>query len=156
MHRDLGSDGCRNVRDLAGLPLAGGGTTTFGRVIRSDNPSRLTALGWEALRAHGIGTVVTLRTIDAVDPDPDLAVVPPGIVVERVNLEDATDPEFRRRCVDTKLWATPLEWAEMPALAPIAAPLPSPLSPGPGPVESSSHAESAGTGPVSSHSSSSH
>lgn len=93
--------------------MAGGGTTPFGRVIRSDNPARLTAAGWDALHSHGVDTVVTLRTIGTEDPDPDPAMVPPGVVVERVNLEDATDPEFRRRCVDTQSWATPLQWAEM-------------------------------------------
>lgn len=113
MVRDLSWDGCCNVRDLGGLPVAGGGTTRFGRVVRSDNPSRLSTAGWNALRAYGVSTVVTLRTIGTTDPDPDPAMVPPGVVVERVDLEDATDPEFRRRCVDTEFWATPLQWSEM-------------------------------------------
>lgn len=113
VQRDLDWDGCSNVRDLGGLPVAGGGTTRWGQVVRSDNPSRLTPTGWEALRSHGIGTVVTLRTIGTEDPDPDPAMVPSGVTLERVELEDATDPEFRRRCIDTNLWATPLEWTEM-------------------------------------------
>lgn len=111
--RDLDWDGCRNVRDLGGLPLSGGGATAFGRVVRSDNPSRLTAAGWQALCSHGIGTVILLRTIGTEDPDPDPALVPDGVQVEWVHLEDATDPEFRRRCVDTGFWMTPLQWAEM-------------------------------------------
>lgn len=90
-----------------------GGTTPFGRVIRADNPSRLTAVGWEALRTAGVRTVITLRTLGTTDEDPDPAMVPDGIVIERVDLEDATDPEFQRRCMDTGIWMTPLEWSEM-------------------------------------------
>lgn len=111
--RDLAWDGCRNVRDLGGLPVGGGGTTLFGRVVRSDNPSRLTAAGWEAVRAAGVRRVITLRTLGTTDDEPDPAMVPDGVVIERVDLEDATDPEFRRRCIDTGVWMTPLEWSEM-------------------------------------------
>jgi len=35
------------------------------------------------------------------------------VVVERVFLEDATDAEFRGRCVDAGHRATPLQWSEM-------------------------------------------
>ena len=111
--RDLAWDGCRNVRDLGGLPLAGGATTAWGQVVRADNPARLTAAGWEALHAHGVRTVVLLRTVGTEDPEPDPARIPADVAVERVFLEDATDAEFRRRCVDTGHWATPLQWPEM-------------------------------------------
>lgn len=111
--RDLAWDGCRNVRDLGGLPMGDGGTTLFGRVVRSDNPSRLTTVGWEGLRAAGVRTVITLRTLGTTDDEPDPAMVPDVVVIERVDLEDATDPEFRRRCIDTGVWMTPLEWSEM-------------------------------------------
>ncbi len=113
MRRDLAWDGCSNVRDLGGLPTADGGLTRWGRIVRSDNPSRLSERGWEALHAYGVRTVVTLRTVGTDDAEPDPAAVPPDVVVERVFLEDATDPEFRRRCIDTGWWATPLEWPEM-------------------------------------------
>lgn len=113
MRRDLEWDGCRNVRDLGGLPTAAGGVTAFGRVVRSDNPSRLTAAGWHAMRDYGIRTVMALRTIGTTDTEPEPAMIPPSITVERVELEDLTDAEFRRRCSDTDLWATPLQWAEM-------------------------------------------
>lgn len=111
--RDLAWEGCRNVRDLGGLPLAGGNVTAWGRVVRADNPARLTPVGWAALHAHGVRTVVLLRTVGTEDPEPDPALVPVGVAVERVFLEDATDAEFRRRCVNTGFWATPLQWPEM-------------------------------------------
>ena len=85
----------------------------FGGVVRSDNPSRLTADGWEAVRAAGVRTVITLRTDGTIDDEPDPAMAPDGIVIERVAIEDATDPEFQRRCIDTGFWMTPLEWPEM-------------------------------------------
>lgn len=113
VERDLAWDGCRNVRDLGGLPVGDGGTTPLGRVVRSDNPSRLTAVGWERLRAAGVRTVITLRTLGTTDDEPDRAMVPGDVLIERVVLEDATDPEFRRRCIETGVWMTPLEWAEM-------------------------------------------
>ncbi len=113
MERDLLWDGCRNVRDLGGLPLDDGGTTPFGRVVRSDNPSRLTAAGWAAVRTAGVRTVITLRTVGTTDDEPARAMVPDDIVIERVDLEDVTDPDFRRRCVDTGVWTTPLKWSEM-------------------------------------------
>lgn len=63
--------------------------------------------------SHGIATVVTLRTLGTSDPEPDTAKVPSEVTIQRVELEDATDPEFRRRCIDTGFWATPLQWTEM-------------------------------------------
>lgn len=110
--------GCCNVRDLGGLSTEDGRITRRNRVIRSDNPSRLTLRGWDALWNYGVRTVVTLRTVGTTDPEPDLHLVPAGMAVERVYLEDATDPEFRRRCIDTGWWATPLQWAEMLQLWP--------------------------------------
>jgi hypothetical protein len=113
VERDLAWDGCRNVRDLGALPLEGGGTTVWGRVVRADNPARLTPAGWEALHAHGVRTVVLLRTVGTDDPEPVPARVPTDVGLVRVFVEDATDAEFRRRCIDTGFWATPLEWPEM-------------------------------------------
>ena len=60
--RDLDFDGCHNARDLGGLPLIDGGTTSFGAVLRSDTPDRLTEKGWTALREYGVRTIVDLRT----------------------------------------------------------------------------------------------
>lgn len=101
-----------NVRDLGGFETARGPTRSR-RVVRSDNPARLTEKGWSAVWDHGVRTVITLRTIGAPDPEPDRFLVPDGIVVERIEIEDATDPDFRRRCIDTGWWTTPLQWTEM-------------------------------------------
>ncbi len=50
-----------NVRDLGGLPTAGGGTTASGSVIRSDNVGDLTEIGWRSLADHGVVRIVDLR-----------------------------------------------------------------------------------------------
>lgn len=50
-----------NVRDLGGLPTEDGGQTSYGRVVRADNLTGLTAAGWDALTAHGVRRVVDLR-----------------------------------------------------------------------------------------------
>jgi Tyrosine phosphatase family len=49
------------VRDLGGLPVANGGRTRRGALVRSDTPARLTDAGWGALRAYGLATIVDLR-----------------------------------------------------------------------------------------------
>ncbi len=59
--RDLDWPKCFNVRDLGGLPLADGGETKWGVVIRSDILSRLTDEGRRAMLDYGVRTVIDLR-----------------------------------------------------------------------------------------------
>ena len=59
--RHLDWDGCFNVRDLGGLPAAGGRRTRWGALVRADTLSGLSAAGWQALLEHGVRTVVDLR-----------------------------------------------------------------------------------------------
>lgn len=59
--RHLNWEGCWNVRDLGGLPTAGGGTTRRGALIRADCLGKLTAAGRRALFDYGVRTVVDLR-----------------------------------------------------------------------------------------------
>jgi protein-tyrosine phosphatase len=61
--RWLDLEGAANARDLGGLPLAGGGTTASGVLIRADNLQELTA-GDVARLVDGLGVrlVVDLRT----------------------------------------------------------------------------------------------
>jgi protein-tyrosine phosphatase len=55
-------EGCLNVRDLGGHETVDGRVTRFGAVVRSDSPDGLTEAGWAAAHAHGIRTIVDLRT----------------------------------------------------------------------------------------------
>jgi protein-tyrosine phosphatase len=59
--RTLTWDGCHNVRDLGGLPLAAGGETLYRAVVRADSLSQLTAAGWSEALGYGVARVVDLR-----------------------------------------------------------------------------------------------
>jgi protein-tyrosine phosphatase len=93
--RDLDWEGLFNARDLGGLPLASGGTTRFGSLVRADGLQRLTPAGWGALHGHGVRTCVDLRSSWEVSEHP---YAPPRSDVVRVaapweeGLLD--DPEF--------------------------------------------------------------
>lgn len=67
---------CKNVRDLGGLPLVGGGTTAFNAIVRGDHPNQLSPAGWASLRDYGIRTIVTLTT-DGVDLEQQFVQQPP-------------------------------------------------------------------------------
>jgi hypothetical protein len=59
--RVLSWDGCVNVRDLGGLPLADGGETAYRVVVRADSLPGLTEAGRRALVDYGVSLVVNLR-----------------------------------------------------------------------------------------------
>jgi protein-tyrosine phosphatase len=54
-------DGCVNVRDLGGLPIAGGGETAYRVVVRADWLPGLSDAGRQALVDYGVSLVVDLR-----------------------------------------------------------------------------------------------
>jgi hypothetical protein len=76
----LSWDGCRNVRDLGGYPLPGGGLTRAGAIVRADSVRQLSDVGWQALVDYGIRTVVDLRLPSELDGEP-----PEGLPVEFVH-----------------------------------------------------------------------
>jgi protein tyrosine/serine phosphatase len=53
---------CRNVRDLGGLPTAGGGRIRPGTLIRSDSLQYLSAAGVDAVRRADVSRVLDLRS----------------------------------------------------------------------------------------------
>jgi len=112
-NRILTWDGCNNVRDLGGLNTSDGRKTRWGAVVRSDHPAKLTADGWLALYAHGIRTIISLRT-HGLDENDYLKTVPqsPDIVTIDAAIEDFTDSEFIKQWVDTSLWCTPLYYSD--------------------------------------------
>jgi hypothetical protein len=59
--RILRWDGCVNVRDLGGLPLAGGGETAYRVVVRADWLPGLSDEGRQALVDYGVSLIVDLR-----------------------------------------------------------------------------------------------
>jgi protein-tyrosine phosphatase len=90
--RHLDWDGCFNVRDLGGLPAAGGQSTCWGAVVRADAVDRLTGDGWAALEAHGVRTVIDLRNDDELERD--VAQRPASVTTLHVPLDGIEDAEF--------------------------------------------------------------
>ena len=111
-NRQLKWDGCNNVRDLGGLSALDGRKTRWGALVRSDAPSKLSDEGWEALRAHGIRTIITLRTEGHTEKDLDLPALPPGVEFVSVAIEDLNDVEFLQTWATSELWCTPLYYQD--------------------------------------------
>jgi protein tyrosine/serine phosphatase len=55
-------DGVVNMRDVGGLPTAGGGQVATGRLLRSDNLQDLTQADVQALEQLGVTDIVDLRS----------------------------------------------------------------------------------------------
>ncbi len=110
--RILSWDGCANVRDLGGLRTRDGRVTRRGAVVRSDHPARLSAAGWSALYAHGIRTILSLRTHGMVEDMPDAAPRPPNLTTVSAAIEDVTDAGFARQWASSELWCTPLYYRD--------------------------------------------
>ena len=69
--RALAWGACLNVRDLGGLSTADGRRVRHGALVRSDQLCRLDDGGRDALVAHGVRTVIDLRTPAEAEKDPD-------------------------------------------------------------------------------------
>ncbi len=108
--RRLDWAGCTNVRDLGGLRTRDGRVTRWGAVVRGDHPARLTAAGWSALYAHGIRTIVSLRTHGMQEDVPDTAPRPSDLTTITTAIEDVTEPDqsFVETWCTSDLWCTPL------------------------------------------------
>ena len=90
--RHLDWDGCRNARDLGGLPTRDGRVTRRGAVVRADAVDRLSAAGWASLEEHGVRTVIDLRNED--ERGPDVAARPACVTTLVVPLDGTADAGF--------------------------------------------------------------
>jgi len=104
--RHLEWEGCFNVRDLGGLPTADGRTTRSGAVLRADALDGLTAAGRAALTAHGIRTVIDLRSDD--ERGCDAAPRPASASTIDLPLDGTGDREFWRVWQSGPQFGTPL------------------------------------------------
>jgi protein tyrosine/serine phosphatase len=104
--RHLDWEGCFNVRDLGGLPAAGGRTTRWGAAVRADALDELTRAGWAALVAHGVRTVVDLRNDD--ERNADAAPRPASVTTVHVPLDASEDREFWTAWDSGPQFGTPL------------------------------------------------
>jgi hypothetical protein len=92
--RDLEWDGCLNARDFGGLPLTGGGVTPRGRVVRSDNPDKLTLEGWAGVWDFGVRTIVDLRREDECAAGVER---PADLTMLRVSWDEYPDEDWNTR-----------------------------------------------------------
>ena len=92
MTRTLEWAGCANVRDLGGVPVAGGGETRYGVFVRADNIRLLSDEGWAELEAHGVVRIVDLRWPVERESDPPRDV---DVEVIEISLLGDFDPELR-------------------------------------------------------------
>lgn len=105
---ELRRNGLRAARDLGGLPTVDGRETRHGALVRADAPDDLTPAGWDALREHGIRTIVDLRNAD----ERERAVEPEGIDVVNIELDSLDeDEEFWADWMHGPQFATPLPYA---------------------------------------------
>lgn len=73
-----------NTRDLGGYPLAGGGETRFGRLLRSDAPITVTPQDAGLLRDLKVTTVIDLRHGEEIARNPCALAGQPGFVYHNV------------------------------------------------------------------------
>ena len=102
VERDLYWDGCFNARDLGGFRTSDGRTTRWGALARADSLDRLTGAGWDALRAHGIRTLIDLRNDEEIEGR--LHPAPPDLATIHVALDDIADEALWRQ-----IWAADLD-----------------------------------------------
>jgi protein tyrosine/serine phosphatase len=88
---DLDWPGCRNARDVGGLPTADGRTIRAGVLIRSESLQYLTPDGVEAVRRSGVSRILDLRGDGEVANAPTPFTGTPLAV--RQPLQDPADPD---------------------------------------------------------------
>ncbi len=120
--RHLDWEGCFNIRDLGGLPAAGGRRTAWGAVVRADSLGRLSAAGWQALLDHGVRTVVDLRNDE--ERVEDAAPRPAEIATVHTPLDGNRDRTSWKPLEETPEFGTPLYYRahlmRKPALSAVA------------------------------------
>ena len=106
--RTLEWEALRNARDLGGLPIAGGGETRYGAIVRSDTLRQLTPAGWQALSDYGVKTVVDLRFQVEIDANEPLDAGPGGLSREHAgHLPDADGRRADIRTVAVSVLGAP-------------------------------------------------
>jgi len=88
---DLDWPGCRNARDVGGLPTADGHTIREGVLIRSESLQYLTPHGVDAVRRSGVSRILDLRGDGEVATAPTPFTGTPLAV--RQPLQDPADPD---------------------------------------------------------------
>lgn len=101
----LALSGLANARDLGGLERTDGSLTPTGAFVRAEALDRVDSSGWQALRGHGVRTVIDLRR-----PDEVTGRVPDDMLAVRVDL-DGDERDFWAPFEQDGRWGTPLYYA---------------------------------------------
>lgn len=89
---------CLNVRDLGGLPTSDGRQIGTGALIRSDNLSRLTEAGVQAVRETSVNRIIDVRTPPECEGDPSPFATEP--LYRNMPLYNADDPYDPTQSID--------------------------------------------------------
>ena len=89
---------CLNVRDLGGLPTSDGRRISSGALIRSDNLSRLTGAGVQAVREASVSRIIDVRTPPECEGDPSPFASDP--LYRNMPLYNADDPYDPTQSID--------------------------------------------------------
>jgi protein tyrosine/serine phosphatase len=96
--------GVENVRDLGGLPLDGGGSTLFGRLLRSARLHELTEQDVEWLTGkYGLRSVIDLRSPREVERDGPTPLERAGVRTEHLSVLPLGERPIPREDEDPKL-----------------------------------------------------
>lgn len=98
--RDIAWDGCLNLRELGGLPTRDGRVTASGAFIRGDSVCYLSDAGREALRTHGVRSIVDLRRQKELDEQPNPFASVSGIAYVNAPITDDAVEERLRTLAD--------------------------------------------------------
>jgi hypothetical protein len=98
-------DGVENVRDLGGLPLTAGGSTRFGRLLRSARLHDMTDADVEWLTGtYGVRTVIDLRSPREVERDGPTPLERAGVRTEHLTVLPEGQRPIPREDEDPKLF----------------------------------------------------
>ncbi len=98
-------EGVDNVRDLGGLPLRDGGTTRFGRLLRSARLHHLTDADVDRLTGtYGVRTVIDLRSPREVERDGPTPLERAGVRTEHLTVLPDDQRPIPREDEDPKLF----------------------------------------------------
>lgn len=88
--RSIPLDGSYNIRDVGGYPAHDGRYVRWRRLLRSDSLHALTPASQQALREHGLRTIIDLRRPSEAAAKPNVFAAMPGLSYRNMPMFDDT------------------------------------------------------------------